>query len=121
MKLTWKDAVTTLIMAAVIILERAYFHNWNWPLVSGMRWVVIGIATLTVLSLFFSYVLDRVHSVGWNIIAGVFSLSTLALTGLGLYYANSDFVVLLMLNTVLLWAVSMIGHVISHRPVSHGL
>lgn len=120
MRITWKDGVTTLSAAGAIVLEYAYFHDWDWPLISNMKWVMIGLAGLTAIGLVFSYVLDQVRSFSWSLIAGVFAVSTVALTGLGMYYANTDYIVLLMLNAVLFWIASVVRHVTVHSPVAQG-
>jgi hypothetical protein len=120
MRITWKDGVTTLSAAGAIVLERAYFHDWDWPLISNMKWAMAGLAVLTAVGLVFSYALDEVRSFSWSVIAGLFTISTLALTGLGMYYANTDYVVLLMLNAVLFWIASLVRHVTVHAPIAHG-
>jgi len=119
MRITWKDGVTTLATAGAVVLERAYFHSWDWPLVSNMKWVVAGLAGLTAIGLVFSYVLDKFHGFGWSAIAGFLAASSLAYTALGLHYANSDYVVLLMLNALLFWMASILRHVTWQAPMSH--
>ena len=119
MRITWKDGVTTLTTASAIVLERAYFHNWDWPLVSSMDWVITGLAALIAVGFFFSYVLDALRSTTWSVVAGVLGIITIALTGLGYYYTNSDYVVLLMLNAVLFWIASIVRHVTVHSPMTH--
>jgi hypothetical protein len=120
MRITWKDGVTTLSAAGAIVLERAYFHDWDWPLISNMKWAMAGLAVLTAVGLVFSYALDEVRGFSWSVIAGLFTISTLALTGLGMYFANTDYVVLLMLNAVFFWIASLVRHVTVHAPIAHG-
>ena len=120
MRITWKDGVTTLSAAGAIVLEYAYFHDWSWPLISNMKWAMAGLAALTAVGLVFSYVLDEIRGFSWSLVAGLFAISTIALTGLGLYYVNTDYVVLLMLNTVLFWFASIVRHVTLHEPIVHG-
>jgi hypothetical protein len=120
MRITWKDGVTTLSAAGAIVLERAYFHDWDWPLISNMKWAMAGLAVLTAVGLVFSYALDEVRSFSWSVIAGLFTISTLALTGLGMYYANTDYVVLLMFNAVFFWIASIVRHVTVNAPIAHG-
>lgn len=120
MRITWKDGVTTLSAAGAIVLEYAYFHDWSWPLISNMKWAMAGLAALTAVGLVFSYVLDEIRGFSWSLVAGLFVISTIALTGFGLYYVNTDYVVLLMLNTVLFWFASIVRHVTLHEPIVHG-
>jgi hypothetical protein len=118
MRITWKDGVTTLSTAGAIVLERAYFHDWDLPLVSNMKWVIAGLVLLTAVGFVFSYVLDAVRGAGWSLVAGILAASTIVLAGLGLYYTNSDYVVLLMLNAILFWFASLVRHVTVHVPMT---
>lgn len=118
MRITWRDGITTAAVAGAIVIERAFFH-YDWAIVESMRWTIGILAALTAVGLFFSYVLDTAHSTLWTLAASVFALSTAVLTGLGLYYVNSDYVVLLMLNAVLFWMVSIGRHLTISAPASH--
>lgn len=120
MKITWRDGVTTLSTAGAIVLERAYFHNWDWPLISNMRWAVVGLAGLLAIGFVFSYLLDAVRGVTWTYVAGTLGLLALAFTGLGLYYnTTTDYVVLLMLTNVAFWMSSIVRHLTVHMPMTH--
>lgn len=120
MKVTWKDGVTTLSTAAAVVLERAYFHNWDWPLIDNMRWAVAGLALLFAVGFVFSYVLDAVRGIGWSWAAGSLGVLAVVLTGLGLYYnTTTDYVVSLMLTTVLFWVASLVRHLTVHYPMTH--
>jgi len=49
MRLTWKDAVATLLMVAVGIVTVATVQGWGWPLLGGYRpasLVVFGLGML---------------------------------------------------------------------------
>lgn len=119
MKITWRDGVTTLSAAGAIVLERAYFHNWDWPLIDSMRWTVVGLAALTAVGFIFSYMLDASRSVAWSWVVGAFAFVTVALMALGLYYNTvTDYVVLLMVNAVLFWMASIVRHVTVHEPMA---
>lgn len=120
MRITWKDGITTLSTAGAIVLERAYFHEWDWPLISDMRWTLIGLAALVAVSYLFGYVLDRSHSTIWNWTAGLLAILAAVLTGLGLIFAASDYVVLLMLTAVVFWIVSIVAHVAVPGTRTHG-
>lgn len=120
MRVTWKDGVTTLATAGAITLERAYFHSWDWPLISNMDWVIAGLVGLTAIGFLFSYVFDEFRNTAWTWIAGILGALTLVLAGFGLITGSSDYVVLLMLNAVLFWIASIIRHVTVHVPMARG-
>lgn len=119
MSITWKDGVTTLSAAGAIVLERAYFHDWTWPLVSSLRWVIVGVAVLSAISFVFSYVLDKVQSANWSLVASVLGTITLGLATLGLIFNDSDYLVLLMLNAVLFWLASIVRHLAVPAALTH--
>lgn len=116
MKITWKDGITTLSTAGAIVLERAYFHSWDLPLISNIDWAIAGLVGLTAVGFLFSYALDKFRSVGWSTIAGVLGMAAVVFAALGLYTHNTDYVVLLMLNAVAFWAASIIRHVTVNMP-----
>jgi hypothetical protein len=111
MSITWKDGVTTLSTAGAILIERAYFHDWSWPLVSSLRWVIAGTLGLIAISFVFSYVLDKVKGIGWTAVATMIGALAFVLAGLGLYFNDSDYLVLLILSAVAFWLASIVRHV----------
>jgi hypothetical protein len=117
MRVTWKDGVSTLATAGIVVLERAHFHDWNWPLVSSVRWALVGIVALGAISFIFGYLLDEQHTVTWTPIAITIGIIALILAGIGLVVATSDYVILLMLATIAFWVAAMVRHVASP---SHG-
>lgn len=120
MRITWRDGVTTLSTAGAIVLERAYFYNWDWPLISNVRWTIAGLAALILVGFVFSYALDTTRSRGWSIIAGLIGLAAVVLTGLGLIYAASNYAILLMLTAVVFWIASVIEHAAVPSTTTHG-
>ena len=120
MRITWKDGATTLATAGAVLLERAHFYGWDWPLVSDVQWVVFGIAVLLVISYVFGYVLDSTRSTVWNWAAGLLAAGALIIMTLGLIFATSDYAVLLMAVSVVFWVGSLVAHSTVHRPSTHG-
>lgn len=119
MRITWKDGITTFATAGAIVLERAHFHNWDWPLVSNVRWVVAGLALLIAINLVFGYVLDSQRSTAWSWTAGVLAIVGATLAVLGMIYVNADFAVLLMLTAVVTWAASLVAHLAANASHTH--
>lgn len=114
MRITWKDAVTTLAMGGAVTLEYAYFHNWDWPLISNMRWTIAGLAVLAAVTLILGFAFDEHSTEGWDLLGTVFGLGIAGLATLGIIYVISDYVVLLMLSAVLVWIVSVVHHFAEH-------
>lgn len=119
MRITWRDGVTTVSTAGAITLERAYAYDWSWPLVSNIKWVIAGLVVLTAVGMVFSYMLDAVRSSGWTLVTGVLAAAAVVFASLGLYYSNSDYVLMLMLTAVLFWFASLVRHATVHVPMTH--
>jgi len=114
MRITWKDAVTTVSTGGAVVLERAYFHNYDWPLVSSMRWVIGGLAIAAFINLIVGFAIEWGQNEWWDF-ATIFGAVTLGtLTFLGLNYVVSDYVVAMMLSVVSVWLVSMVHHMVEH-------
>lgn len=116
MSISWKEGITTLAAAGSVVLERAYFHNWGWPLVSNARWVVIGMAAMFVIQYIFSYSLDTVRSDTWAVVAYMLGVAALLLAIFAVVVASSDFVVLMMLANLVFWTAAMISHLAESKP-----
>lgn len=116
MNITWKEGVTTLASAGAVAVERAYFHNYSWPLVSSTRWVVVGLAALIAVGYIFSYVLDSTRSEGWSLTANILAVAAAVLTALGLAFPASDYVVLLMLAAIVFWVAAVVRHLTVPAP-----
>lgn len=119
MGITWKDGVTTLSTATAVLLERAYFHNWDLPLVDSMTWVIVGMVVLLAVGYMFSYFLDETRSAIWSWTAGILAVVAVGLAGLGLYFEESDYVVLLMINAVAFWIASVLYHAAAPSQITH--
>lgn len=111
MRITWRDGVSTLAVAGAVVLERAYSLEWSTAtLVADTRWALGGVAALAVIAFVFSYMLDATRSTLWSVVAGVLAVVAIALTALGLIYAESGYVVWLMLTAVVFWVASIVRH-----------
>lgn len=120
MSLTWRDGVTTLATAGAVVLERAYFHNWDWPLLSSMRWAIAGLAILIAVNYLFGFILDATRGEGWTVVANALAVIAVLLTAFGLSYVVSDYVVLLMVTAIVFWAASIVRRLAVHVPMAHG-
>ena len=106
MRITWKDGVTTVAAVGTVVLERAYYHAYTWPLVSSVRWVVVGLAVLGAVGFTAGYLFDTVRNTAWSTVAITLALVTLGLTAFGLVFATSGYVVTLMVTALTFWVVS---------------
>jgi len=119
MRVSWRDIVTTLTTAGAILLERAYALGWDWPLVSEIRWVIIGIALLIAIGLLVSYSPDEFEGLSWTWAFGLLAVSAVVFTGLGLYFMRDFYVALLMINAVVVWVASLAYHLSTPSRSTH--
>lgn len=117
MAFTYRDGISTLAAVGAVVVERAYFHNWNLPLVDNILWVIVAIALLGYVCFRFAYVLDSDQSSGWSVFALVATLGAAGIAALGAATNNPDFVTLLTLNIVFFWLGSIIQH--ARVPAEH--
>jgi hypothetical protein len=120
MRITWKDGVTTLAAASAVVLERAHYNDWGIPLVSDVRWAIIGITILAIIGFILSYMLDESHSQTWSYVANALGVIMLVLAGIGLIVGASVYVTLLMLGVVAFWVASIVRHFTASAPLTHG-
>ncbi|HRJ06038.1 MAG TPA: hypothetical protein PK096_00510 [Candidatus Saccharibacteria bacterium] len=120
MRITWKDGVTTLATAGIVLLEAAHFYEWGWALVDEVRWVIFGIAALLAISYVFGYVFDGTRSTAWNWVAALVAVVAVVTATLGLIYAASGYAAVLMFTSVAFWLASLVAHLTIHYPTTHG-
>ena len=119
MRVTWKDGVTALATAGVVVLERAHFHNWDIPLISSVRWATTALVVLGLVSFIFGYMLDEDRSPAWSVVAAGIGIAAAVLAFFGLVTASADFVVLLMLAIGAFWLASLLRHLVVPAQHSH--
>lgn len=116
MRITWRDAVTTVSTGAALVAERAYFH-YDWPLLTSTRWAVGAIAVLTLITLVVGFAFDKFSSIGWNLTGLVLGAALAVVTTLGLFYAVSDYVVVMALGAILVWVGAVAHHLFEQGEV----
>jgi uncharacterized phage infection (PIP) family protein YhgE len=121
-RLTWKDLLSTVLVLVGLVLALSVMEGWNWPLLGGVR---EGIIALTVVG-FGAHLLgepgerfywtDPFALVTMLIVAAAMAIGILG----GLITGSSQFLLLLMLVTPMLWAIATFRHVVEGRkPTTH--
>jgi hypothetical protein len=110
MRITWKDAITTISTGGAIVLERAYSQSFDWPFVSEIRWVIVGLAALVAINLALGFAFDAFSSDTWDTLGMLLGAGLVVLVTLGLIYAAPVYTLLLMLSAVAIWVVSVAHH-----------
>jgi hypothetical protein len=121
MRLTWKDGVTTLLAVAVVLVALAVVQEWGWPLLGSYR---SGTVALAVLGL-------GMCALGGSTLQasaprGPYFATTSMLGGLALIFAiwalvanTQEPFVALAIDTVLLWMVATLHHVVGSPRGRH--
>jgi hypothetical protein len=118
MYITWKDGVTTATAAGAVLVERAHFHDYAWPLVSSTRWAIGIIMALLAAGFISSYMLDGSKSPGWAFVASFLIVVGLLFTGLGMASGDANYAVMLMVTTVIFWLAAVVRHLTVRKSLS---
>lgn len=120
MKITWKDAVTTLSAGGAGALTVAYYNDYTWPLMSSVRWVVGGLAILSAIILVVGFAFDKLSNLNWDLLGITLAVAIGFITALGLSYAVSGYVITMLVAVLATWLVSISHHFIEHEtPYAH--
>lgn len=117
--ITWKDGVTTVATAGILVLERAHFHDWNIPLIADVRWAIAAFLALGLVAFASGYLFDEGLDPAWNLVAGGLGVIGLIVAALGLYTMNSDYLILLMIDMVVFWLATLVRHVTLPEHAGH--
>jgi len=120
MKITWKDAITTLSAGGAGVLTVAYYNDYTWPLMSSTRWVVGGLAALAAVILIIGFVFDKLSNLNWDLLGISLALATGFITAMGLSIAVSGYVVTMLAAVLVTWLVSVSHHFLEQdTPYAH--
>ena len=126
MRLTWRDAVSTTLVAAGLLLALSVTQSWGWLGLSGVRAGIIVLGVAGFGACLVSAPTERFYRSDpfGLLLLGVLILA-LAFTIIGgLIFADMSYLVALMLVVVMLWALATLRHAIeginpaSHHPVA---
>jgi len=117
MGLTWKDGVSTLLLVAIVLVALAVMQEWDWPLLDGYRAgaVAIGVMGLGMCAL--SGSTSQASEPRGPYFATMSLLGVLALVFAiwTLIADTQEPFVALAVDTVLLWVVATLHHIVSPR------
>ena len=126
MRLSWRDAVATLLVAAAAAVTLSIMNGWDWPLIGDARAGAIGVLVLGFAASvtgggpqWFVAALRRgVSTQGmWlSIFASAMGLLTFALLVVDLFVNSVTLLVWTTVALLALWIVATIHHAIEARP-----
>lgn len=125
MKVTYRDAITTVLAALVVAVTLAVTEGWAWPMLGSTR---AGIVAVGILGVAMCSIGTRsedmatrdafVHHPGM-IVGSVLGTVALVLLIAGLIAGTEALLIILAADLVLLWAVATIRHAAT-RPTPIG-
>ena len=111
MSLSWKDAVSTILIAGIGLIALAVAGDW-WPWLT-IRWAVVGVSILGVAACVAgsdsSSELPDPYNTLMNVIVGIAAIAAL----LGLIFGHKSYLIILAALSGLLWLITTIRHAVS--------
>jgi len=116
-RLSWRDAVSTVLVAAGMATALSVVYGWGWPIVGGVRAGIIALAVAGLGSCVLGSSLDRFYLKDpYGIVTGLIAIATLAISILGgLIFGTLEFLYALMVIVGMLWALATLRHVVEGR------
>jgi hypothetical protein len=117
MKLTWKDATSTVLAGAAVLIAFAVTDAWAWPLLGDYR---AGTIALAVVGIGMCATGTSMAKASWSdplvLIASFLGVLALVFIVAGLFMATVIPFVALAVDIVALWFVSTLRHLIDGVP-----
>jgi len=113
MRLTWRDFVTTLLMAAVVMVYAANAAGWAWPIVDTVRGATLVVGVIGLGSCIVGGSASAIAAKGrYMALMGTLGGVAALLTVVGLVSGWAIALNLLVLDTLLLYAIATVRHMV---------
>lgn len=120
MRLDWRDAAATVLLAIGLTLALAAALGWNWPFLGGVREGIVALAIVGFAAHLFGsprerfYYTDPFALLTMIIVVGAMAVSVIG----GLITGSVGFLVALMLVTAIMWGFATLRHAVEGRPAT---
>lgn len=117
MRLTWRDAASTVLLGAGVLMAASVIAGWNWPLLSGTRSGILALAVLGFASCVFGAPMERFYYTDpFGILTVVIAVlgAVVAIVG-GLITGMGPFLGLLIAVSIMLWIMATLRHMVEGR------
>jgi hypothetical protein len=121
MKLTWKDAVTTVTMTATVAVYVAFLREAGWPLIASARGTTTAILILSMVggcAVSAGDLYDRVRTTATRmfvVVASALGVGALAAGVIALATASELALAVLFAATAALWLMATVRHAFTPR------
>jgi hypothetical protein len=117
MRLSRKDALSTVLVVAGLAMALSVMQGWNWPLLGGVREGIIALGIAGVGACLLGEPLERSY------FTDPFALTTMLVAAVavafaivgGLITGSVQYLLALMLATAMLWALATVRHAVDGR------
>ena len=120
MKLDWRDAVATLLVAVGLALALSVTQGWNWPLLGGVREGIIALALLGFGAHLLGAPRERFYFTdpfGLTTLLVAVGAMAIAIVG-GLITGTVEYLLMLMVVVAMLWAFATLRHAVEGHTSS---
>jgi len=114
MRLTWKDALSTVLVLAGLVMALSVVQGWGWPLLSGVRSGIIALGVVGVAACALGAPRESFYyrdPFGLMTMVIVMIALAVAIVG-GLIFGTQEFLVVLMVVTAMLWVMATVRHAV---------
>jgi hypothetical protein len=114
MRLTWRDAVSTVLVAVGLAMALSVLAGWGWPLLGGVRAGIIALAVTGWVACMVGSPLERSYYVDpFGLATAIVGIGAVAVSVVaGLITDGPQFLLSLMLVTGMLWALATVRHAV---------
>ena len=114
MRLTWKDALSTVLVLAGLLMALSVIQGWGWPLLSGVRSGIIALGIVGLAACALGAPRESFYyrdPFGLMTTAIVMIALAVAIVG-GLIVGTQQFLIVLMVVTAMLWVMATVRHAV---------
>ncbi|HSP08232.1 MAG TPA: hypothetical protein VLU92_01390 [Candidatus Dormibacteraeota bacterium] len=114
MRLTWRDAWSTVLVSAGLLMALSVVLGWGWPLLGGVRSGIVALGLVGVAACALGAPRESVYyrdAFGLMTTVIVMIALAVAIVG-GLIAGTQQFLIVLMVVTAMLWLMATVRHAV---------
>jgi hypothetical protein len=114
MRLTWRDAVSTVLVLAGLMMALSVIQGWGWPFLGGVREGIVALGVAGVAACVLGSPRERFYYKDpFGLMTTLIVMIALAVAIIGgLIFGTQQFLVVLMLVTAMLWVMATVRHAV---------
>jgi hypothetical protein len=119
MRLSWKDAWSTVLVVFGLSMALSVTQGWNWPLLGGVREGIVALGIAGVGACLLGSPRERFYFTDpFGLVTMLIVMVALAVAIVGgLIVGSVQYLLVLMFLTVMLWALATLRHAVEGRSL----